>query len=339
MRAVLVVILGAGASYDSVDLKSARIEEDDEDRPPLADQLFDSRPYFGQCIDRYPPLAEIVGELRVRLSQGQNLETLLERLQDDASNWARRHQQLAALRFYLWDVIHNSTQRFAAKAFHVTNYAWLGAELERWRAMSGDRVAYITFNYDSMLEQALGFVPSNMESYIADPSRQILKPHGSVDWGQSVPGDDLFPSPTDPIRTLITKWAELKFQTYEYQPGGMGNPGGLGHYYAPAIAIPVMRKTTFSFPDNHLDAMRNALAQASRLLVVGWRAQEEHFLAEWVNHHRREFTRGLVVCGDTDRGAQTNAKLAGRGLTGNVRVFGGGFTDLVGSDELGLLLD
>ena len=47
---------------------------------------------------------------------------------------------------------------------------------------------------------------------------------------------------------------------------------------APAIALPLRSKTTFSCPPNHLEKLQQRLKECDRLLVVGWRAQDQHFL-------------------------------------------------------------
>ena len=46
----------------------------------------------------------------------------------------------------------------------------------------------------------------------------------------------------------------------------------------PAIAIPVQRKDEFECPKEHLDLIRSLLPKVSKILFIGWKAQEDHFL-------------------------------------------------------------
>jgi hypothetical protein len=63
---VLLIVFGAGASYDSAAARAAKDErfERIDDRPPLANQLFDDRPEFVNDLDLFPQCKGIVQELR-----------------------------------------------------------------------------------------------------------------------------------------------------------------------------------------------------------------------------------------------------------------------------------
>ena len=65
-RAVLMVVFGAGASYDSVDDDSLRVSRDANFRPPLANELFADRPQpMGtEVLDRYPAVRAVASEVR-----------------------------------------------------------------------------------------------------------------------------------------------------------------------------------------------------------------------------------------------------------------------------------
>ena len=51
----------------------------------------------------------------------------------------------------------------------------------------------------------------------------------------------------------------------------------------PAIAIPTETKKSFECPDSQLVALDNSIAEADRILVVGWRGAEQHFLGKLKN--------------------------------------------------------
>ena len=89
MREKILIIFGAGASYDSVRLD---VFDDWTLRPPLATELFAAnRPLFTQYIDRFPAIRSIIGELRLVSEDGKLLERELERFQLEAEKDERRH--------------------------------------------------------------------------------------------------------------------------------------------------------------------------------------------------------------------------------------------------------
>jgi hypothetical protein len=51
----------------------------------------------------------------------------------------------------------------------------------------------------------------------------------------------------------------------------------------PAIAIPVEKKHSFECPPHMLEELVALLPQITKILVIGWRATEEHFLALLAN--------------------------------------------------------
>lgn len=78
----------------------------------------------------------------------------------------------------------------------------------------------------------------------------------------------------------------------------------------PAIAIPVERKHKFECPQHMLDELTTLLPQISKVLVIGWRATEAHFL-DLLNKHlqwgRRPYV--YVVSADQTEAKQTGARI------------------------------
>ncbi len=106
----------------------------------------------------------------------------------------------------------------------------------------------------------------------------------------------------------------------------------------PAIAIPVMRKTTFECPKLHLKALRDNLPKATRLLIIGWRATEAHFVSPLRESlDGQKLSRALVVAGQA---RDTNAPRPGQevihNLSGTVACkmedANFGFSELMGSE-------
>src|SRR5215510_4173764 len=85
---MLLVIFGAGASYDSVPARSFAFSRFAmlPDRPPLAHELFDDRPQFVEDLDAFPQCKRIVPDLR-KDSLGGAFEQTLQRLQEEGQNY------------------------------------------------------------------------------------------------------------------------------------------------------------------------------------------------------------------------------------------------------------
>lgn len=78
---MLMIIFGAGASYDSspTHLPPGPSSHDFDERPPLADQLFDNRTLFAEAMQRYEECLAIVPNLRVRQG-GESVEEAMQQL-------------------------------------------------------------------------------------------------------------------------------------------------------------------------------------------------------------------------------------------------------------------
>src|SRR5207247_9160964 len=96
---MLLVILGAGASYDSLPAYWPRNLGEFEERPPLADELFDNRAIFGEAMTGFAMVQPIVPLLQRR--HGQSLERRLQELAQEASDYPARYQKLMAVRYYI----------------------------------------------------------------------------------------------------------------------------------------------------------------------------------------------------------------------------------------------
>src|SRR5438552_2001008 len=126
---MLVVVFGAGASYDSFeDVPPARPNTADwiaaqRLRPPLAAELFDRR--FERIMDLYPSCRAIMSGLRNAAHQpGAPIEQAMQALQGEAeAGDDERKRQLMALRYYIRDAIEGVTSRWTKEITHgATNY-------------------------------------------------------------------------------------------------------------------------------------------------------------------------------------------------------------------------
>jgi len=89
---MLLVIFGAGASYDSV-LQLPPRSSNEDSRPPLANQLFDDRGLFVQVMNEYVACKPLVNLLRGNIQVERQLARFEE---EDAKTFPPRRSQLAA---------------------------------------------------------------------------------------------------------------------------------------------------------------------------------------------------------------------------------------------------
>jgi hypothetical protein len=342
-----MVIFGAGASYDSLD--DYRASEPNSTgsiavrhlRPPLANELFQKRESFDACLDAYGECTPVVLRLR-RLAPTTNLEHELEGIRAEADYDSERHVQVHAIRYYLRRVIAKCQEDWYALSSGVTNYAYLMDRLRNWQAKSGEPVRLVTFNYDTLLERACARAVSlyltTIHSYVSRPDYQIFKPHGSVNWVRIV---------ENKIEAEHGPYAEHEIiglgQELRLSPGhhisDAGETSFEGKWIYPAIAIPVEHKSVFECPENHLQKLRSCLSEVTRLLVVGWRGTEQHFLKLWGEVAPLSLKRVEVVAGSRREAAAIQQALEAAGLRAEYRLFpqpgpAAGFSEFVTGPEM-----
>jgi hypothetical protein len=80
------------------------------------------------------------------------------------------------------------------------------------------------------------------------------------------------------IAQLMERWDEIRItDKYLFSPHDAVGVV-LGKPMFPAIAIPVEKKRTFECPPQMLEELAVLLPHITKILVIGWRATEEHFL-------------------------------------------------------------
>jgi len=256
---MLLVVFGAGASYDSVPhhppLASGAA---DELRPPLANELFADRPQFVEAMKQFPDCLALIPRLR---KHGVVVEQELAILQEQAKTFPPALREIAAIRYYLHFILQQCQESWRRFHFGITNHAALLREIERWRVETGESVCLVTFNYDTMIEEALSQVlhldRRDIDDYI---SREypLVKLHGSANWGREVDG---FVQPQDfRAQTLIDNVAVLDItRRYRLVTGypmlTEGSPHEGFKIVFPALSIPVENKDDFECPESHLKAL------------------------------------------------------------------------------------
>ena len=275
---MLLMVFGAGASFDSVD-ESAH-PSGSPYRPPLANDLFAARyePFYGSLQ------AEFVGILhRLRgLFDGISLEEVLEKVSVEGESYPRRRGQLVGVRYYLQHLLRDCGDKWAQAAQHATNYAALFDQVDEWRHSVDEQVAIVTFNYDLMVESALNALFGLSYSAIDDwasseRNYRVFKLHGSCNWTHpTMVKGTLDPNAGDLIGAAQRGDLTIdddRFTVVE-RSADMSTRGDV----YPALAIPVLTKNTFVCPTTHVEELKRMLPEVDRVLIIGWRGSEQAFV-------------------------------------------------------------
>jgi hypothetical protein len=305
---MLMVIFGAGASYDSVSHCPPSVHRDS--RPPLADHLFDTRDYFEQALGSYGDAFKWI--LPVLRDPKVNVEQELARYQSQAPNFPPAYQELAAIRHYLRFALWKCTDAWRVYHRGATNYGALLREIERWRYETKEQqVCLVTFNYDTMLEEAMAaphleFRITDLADYISRDQYIVIKLHGSINWAREI--NTPLPENTTP-HDLVREAARLEISDRYRLIDSPGTVTQDGYVLYPAISIPVERKDEFSCPIEHVQALKRVLPNVTKIVTVGWRATELDFLQLLASTLRSKEPSLFVVSGDEDGAKETLANL------------------------------
>jgi hypothetical protein len=287
----LIVVFGAGASYDSDSARRPGSELGQwpgavDARPPLANQLFEHR--FSRQVAQRTYARALIPRLREVAEQGGSIEQELGVFAVEARQDPRTQLELLDMQEYIRSVIMHVDRQWMELNALATNYLWLLRHLRMWTAFGNRRVLFLTFNYDRLLDNAfidaLGIRLDTIDSYVLDPTFKLIKLHGSTHWYRRAErvGHKLLevvgignPRPVDGIAPYDLEW------TTEYAVNRGDNTPSHIQAYFPAIAIPTVEKSDFQCPPAHLETAKEMIRAATHLLVVGWQGQEEHFHRVW----------------------------------------------------------
>lgn len=299
---MILVLLGAGASYDSIGGTSLVTPPDFASlawRPPLTDDLFGNRQQFAALLDQFPALRGKVVELRAKLQSGVIvLEAALAELEEAAKTDARSAEQMMALRFYIRSLCWECSSLWPQSAYGATNYHALVGTLDERARATGERVLYVTFNYDTLLEQSMAdemkTAFDTTASYVANGRRtNVFKPHGSWNWAHRVSPVSV-PVGQSQDQWLMENALNLKVSE-EIEIRRDWRTGVRGTAWVPALALPVQNKSHFVWPADQQERLVAQLPEVNRILVIGWRAMERHFLALLHQYLQPEMTRVLIA--------------------------------------------
>jgi hypothetical protein len=244
-----------------------------------------------------------------------------------------------AVRYYIQYVLREIEDPWVSGRAHgVTNHKALLDQIRRWIG-SDELIGIVTFNYDTLIEHALKAVRvefPDVPSFAAGDRYKLFKLHGSIGWCRRI-SDLPPPTPERPQQwqyvEAITARAEAVGLTDEYAiaaeyPIGYAN----GSPAIPAIAIPVIGKAAFECPPGHVEVLKQVLADTRKVIVVGWKAGERHFLQLL----RERLPSGLpaqIVCGGLQHAQQTVDQMRGAGIDLDYRPTESSFSTFVTARE------
>lgn len=345
-----MVVFGAGASYDSIPahrLPSREASRDEtESRPPLATELFAERTLFNSAIGRYPACGALIRDrLRSVDQKTTTIEATLDVLAQEAPTSRTVRRELVALRFYLRDVLWECGLRWSERAPGQTNYHALLRRICIWQERTQARVSLVSFNYDLLVDEAMEAHPgrrlATLDSYLADPEFALFKPHGSVNWAHATDelSDQLGPlaainAAGDAAGGLpVTTGMHVVSRNADGSIPNDVSGANQGVLSIPALTVPILSKLGFEMPPYHEEQLRRALGTVTKLLVIGWRATEENFIALW--HERPRESRPMLQVVGTHTADETAKRLIHSGTAANsVPSFTGGFTEYLASGHL-----
>jgi hypothetical protein len=341
---MLLVILGAGASFDSVDARVSAPRElkDDNERfleryrPPLARNLFADRSNYNRHMMRFPDCRPIIQHMRQNSELPDfNVERELEKFQGEANDYPPRRRQLAAVRFYLRHLLWECGSQTTRLSNGMTNHFRFFDRLELWRHKAQDQILIATFNYDVLVEdalrEALGITFPNIHSFTSHPEYRLYKLHGSVNWGRwmDIDLEDVIGDQEKVQNQLMDGAAAASPLSDQYKlVSGVDDLGATeaGAYF-PAIAVPFERKYDFECPGGQLEDLFRLLPEVTDILIIGWRATELHFL-EKVSAVRMDKCRRItIVAGAMEFAEHTMTNLVRADINQNIEPTAHSFTE------------
>jgi hypothetical protein len=306
-----LVILGAGASFDSVYEFFDGVRNMPW-RPPLANELFDTRVDFRNIIQNYPGGRYYIA----RLNAIQDIEDFFQQQWLFLKN--NRATDLSALflnlNYCLSDLMFRISQNY--KNVGLSNYDILIQKAYEYSINKKEDVIFVSFNYDTLLEQSFSKLyfgddrKLEISDYIKFPIK-IIKPHGSCNWVKKFAlnsnwykdqfiGNTLFENKFS-LREINNNLEE-EFFTIDNPASGLylGQINERWHCF-PQILIPLKDKDDFVLPRSHIDVLESQISNVNEILIIGWKGTEakfQHLLQENIGKKKIHITS--INAGFTD---------------------------------------
>jgi len=317
-----LIILGAGASFDSV-YRSYNSAESDPWKPPLGNELFDTREEFNEIISKYSGAKS----LRADILSYNDIETYFQ----NKWNFIKEHyaKDLLAnfinIQYYLSELFYKITLNYSDSG--LSNLDVLVQKAYEYSIRSNQDIVFVTFNYDLFIERAISRVLdrhfNTINSYI-DNNLKLIKCHGSCNWFKKIDaqkiGYNIYNSRNSIYHYIHEKRIDLseinsclgdKFHLYnndsDFRHTGIKGDQNFYYPYFPQLLIPLKTKDEFVLPQNHLNELHSTLNKVTDILIIGWKGSEEYFNKILSDHFKNRTVKITVVnCRDKSINEQFN---------------------------------
>jgi len=249
-----------------------------------------------------------------------DVERLLEKFQSESSEHPRRHNQLTAIRYYLQTMLENCLDNWENATRGVTNYKALLDVIEH--RVRGPKIL-VSFNYDTLLEEALGSTVGvrirDLSDYVKSDYK-IVKIHGSINWVHKIEGPpiDVKRSPEAVSAEVIDRASALKINGSFYLVHRHHIPVLDDKPTIPALSIPVASKSDYEAPSEQTRALTECLPEVDRVVVIGWRGSEVLFSETLASVAGKNRPRFMVISSNRESAADISGRISNSFSEGNV---------------------
>lgn len=313
-----LVILGAGASFDNINYYYGQ-SPDLSWRPPLANEIFDARTEFRTILFAHPGAKALLSELN-------NTEDVEDFFQSKW-NFVQNHKadellaNLVNIQYYLSQLFYQMTLMNAN--IGNSNLDVLTSHAYEYSIAKKEDVAFVTFNYDLLLEQSFSKIYfskekphfSKIDEYINYPLK-IFKLHGSCNWFSALKfnpieigtlniADYLYNTKTS--YATINKFKDNKIQVLEN--ANLRFNQREKHFYFPELLVPFKDKDDFILPSDHLQKLKELLPKVTEVLIIGWKGTEDAFKRLINTHIGDRNIKVMCVCGTKSKKHEESMRL------------------------------
>ena len=261
--------------------------KDAEWRPPVVADLFSSRSLDGVLMN-YPAAQTLMSSVRTEVRSGQPFERAIRSHVENSNPYIQRQvkELPIALQQFFFRVSHNYTTE-AINYSHLVNRT----------VGQGIQTAFITLNYDTLLEKSLTKIVGESfgarDSYIGSADWLLVKLHGSVDWGYE------WASTVSSALEAVRQFEPPNRRSELIQVGLDLNLRKENAVYYPAMVLPVEGKYDLVCPTEHITRLREFLSNCSAYLFIGCSGSDEDLFDFLTETCGRVFLAGLVT-GESD---------------------------------------
>jgi hypothetical protein len=304
-------VFGAGASKHCLFGKDKNQDYNTMKRPPLGNEIFDRT--FDDTIQHFEGarLSAPFFEARGNDIEG-SLEDEWQNLRNAYNpNITARH---ISLQFYL-QTLFKCISADVVRGYYRNNlYSLFANKLQNYLAGKDERVALVSFNYETILDEFVAKIFNapfrTMADYIDYNTRQVIlfKPHGSSNWGwpaknyQRAPHSNqsfhqtLYEQRLEPWEIYYQLLGDFDSMVYNHAWGyeRTNHKHNLARYtvnknkievmdhskgydYFPSLLMPYRDKDEFVMHYDHHTALRWFVSEIEELYLIGWKGNEELF--------------------------------------------------------------